>query len=83
MPFFYFDIKNDEQLTEDEGFELPSLQDAKAEAVAYLAEAAKSHLKLDADRQEIVCTVKNDRKKPLLRARLALEIAHLHKPDEK
>jgi hypothetical protein len=74
MPFFYFDIKNSENLSEDDGFELPALQAARAEATGYLVEAAKSHLKPDADRQEIVCTVKDEKKSPLLRLRLVLEV---------
>jgi hypothetical protein len=75
MPFFYFDTRNDEAITDDEGFDLPSIEHAKAEATGYLIEAAKSHMTPDRERQEIICTVKDEKKKTLLRLRLVLEIA--------
>jgi hypothetical protein len=74
MPFYYFDTRNDEALGEDDGFELPGIEDAKAEATGYLLEAAKAHLTPDREHQEIVCTVKDQNKKALLRLSLILEI---------
>jgi hypothetical protein len=72
MPFYYFDTRNDVRITEDEGFELPGIEEAKAEAIGYLAEAAAQFL---GDGQHpLVCTIKDENKRPLLRLKLALEI---------
>jgi len=74
MPFFYFDTRNDENIVEDDGFELPGVEEAKVEAVGYLAEAARAHFGAG-QRQELTCTVKDANKKALWRLRLILEIA--------
>ena len=74
MPFFYFDVINEEVLTEDQGFELTSLAAAKVEAAGYLVEAARSHLKPDQVSQQIKCAVKDENQKTVLRLRLILEI---------
>jgi hypothetical protein len=68
-------VVNEEDITEDQGFEMRSIEEAKTEAAVYLFEAAKSHFAPVQDHQEIVCTVKDVNKHALLRLRLILEIS--------
>jgi hypothetical protein len=74
MPLFYFDTRNGDEFLHDEGVDMRSIDEAKAEAVGYLAEAARDHLTPKRDHQELVCTVKDENKKALLRLKLILEI---------
>ena len=72
MPTFYFDTKNEEQLTDVDAFEFPSADHAQKEAIRYLAEAAVHHITHLSP--SIICTVKDDQKRPLARIRLTLEV---------
>ena len=72
MPQFYFDTKNEEQLSEDDCFEFASTDEATRHAIRYLAEAAAdnvTHLT-----PTIICTVRDEQKRPLVRLRLSLEV---------
>ncbi|MGC1467502.1 MAG: hypothetical protein WA792_17425 [Pseudolabrys sp.] len=75
MPLYYFDARNEENLLDDRGIEMRDVDEAKAEAVGYLVDAARGHFDTKTDRQELFCTVKDDSGKQLLRVRLVLQIA--------
>ena len=72
MPRFYFDTENDEKLGVDEVFDLRDIEAARLEAIRYLAGAAREHLHVAS--HPLVCTVKDEEKKSLLRLRLVLEV---------
>jgi hypothetical protein len=73
MPRYYFDIRDDETLTQDDvGIELPSIGEAKVEAATALAEIAKEVFPASAIRT-IAFEVRDDRG-PVLGAALRFDI---------
>lgn len=74
MPRYHFDVTDTGRLTRDEeGLELPNLQEARKEAVAALADMAKDELP-DGDHREFVVEVRHGRPEPILRATLSLNV---------
>jgi len=72
MPRYYFDIRDGDYVQkDDEGTILPSVREAKAQAVKTLPDIARDELP-DADRREFVIEVKDENGRPVLTARLSI-----------
>lgn len=71
MPRFYFEMENEGQLSEEDVFDLADSNAAKLEAVRYLTESSVYNLTHGIPS---VCTVRDDRKRAVLRVRLTLTI---------
>jgi hypothetical protein len=81
MPRYFFDVWEDEALTEDgEGVEFPSVEVAKAEALVTLPAIAQGYLS-QGDHKYLEIRIRDEAKKPVLRVALALVIEHLDKPE--
>jgi hypothetical protein len=72
MPHFYFDTKNEEQLSEFDCFDFDDAEQATKHAIRYLAEAAADHVTHLTP--AITCTVMDEKKRPIVRLRLSLEV---------
>lgn len=74
MPRFYFDVDDGAGHRRDEdGVELTSLREARAEALETLAEIAEEELP-DGDRRDFVIEVRHGSAEPALRASLSLRV---------
>ena len=74
MPRFYLDYRDgDYFLADEDGIELASSEDARAEATSILAEMARDIL-CGTKRRELVIEVSDENRKPLFRTALAFEV---------
>ena len=77
MPLFYFDVRdNDRLLPDEDGLELPGVEEARHEAARALAEIAKDVVPGSTSR-ELAIEVRDETKQPLLRTMLRFEIERL------
>ena len=77
MPRYYFDVHDGTHLTpDDQGLELDSLEQAQKEAVKALPEVARDVLPNGSERTFTI-TVKDEMKRPVLSAKLALTVDRL------
>lgn len=73
MPRYYFDIKDGEDLTDDEGSVLPDLAAARLEAVRYSAEVLKEMPDRFWNAELWTMTVLDARRKPLFSLKFMAE----------
>ena len=72
MPRYFFDIDDGDRRTlDDEGFDLPGLQEARDEAIRVLPDIARDVLP-DGDHRNFVVTVRAEGGLPVFRATLSL-----------
>jgi hypothetical protein len=77
MPRYYFDIRDDDEVTFDEdGLEFDGLEDVKIQASRALTEIAKDVVP-GSTRRVLAIEVRDEARQPLLEARLVFEIAVL------
>ena len=73
MPIFYFDIYDNGQLSRDDhGFDLETVGEARAQAIALLPNLARDELP-DGEHHSFVCVVRDAGDAPLYRASLTFE----------
>ena len=74
MPRFYLDYRDgDYFLADEDGIELASSEDARAEATSILAQMARDILH-GTKRRELVVEVSDENRKPLFRTALSFEV---------
>jgi hypothetical protein len=72
VPRFYFDIDDgDRSIDDDEGLVFADIMAARAQAIAVLPEIARDHVGTS-DRQDFVSVVRDERGRPVFRAKLSL-----------
>jgi uncharacterized protein DUF6894 len=74
MPVFYFDVADGRCLSDEEGAEFPDLAEARSAAIGVLLDIAPAHLQPEATGQDLICTVRDDSQRPVLRVELSLQI---------
>jgi hypothetical protein len=77
MPRFYFDVRDGELfIPDDEGLELPGLEQAREHAAVALGDMAKDVLP-NGSKHEMAIEVRDEAKEPLLQTILKFEVKRL------
>jgi hypothetical protein len=78
MPRFYFNLREDGRVVEDdEGTDLPDLAAAKLEATETATAMAREHLR---NSGELIVEVRDERRKPVVVVSVEVRIAEIHRP---